>query len=259
MQYIYKVAKSLLKDIKPITSDELKRYFDIKRFYKSKNDILNRLLGSLQNRQMQANVIGFYSQQRTNVYREIFFDYDSQKVLYAYKTDEELFNRFDSVFTIGNRDSKNNSFRKYARSALSACTFMEKFKDSDDFTQFVERFSYNELSSAALPLVIEKEIYGLGFPLACDWLKELGFSEYPKPDVHINEIFHALGLSDKSDYSSYKAVIEMAKATSDTAFNVDRTFWLIASGRYFLHNKKVPSHKDKFINMILTPDKEVTK
>jgi len=254
MQHIYSIAKSVLNDSSPVSKDELKKYFDIKRIYRTKNDILRGLLGSLQNRQMQANVIGLSSPHRVGIYKEIFFDYDSNLILKTYKTDAALFERFDSVFTIGNRDSKNNSFRKYAKSVRSACLFMERFESADDFTEFAERFSYNELSSAALPLVIEKEIYGLGFPLACDWLKELGFSEYPKPDVHINEIFYAIGLSEKNDYSSYKAVIEMAKATGDTAFNVDRTFWLIASGRYFYHDKKVPSRKDEFINTINSQD-----
>ena len=251
MQHIYSVAKSLLVDNAPISDEELKRYFDVKRTYQTKNDILQGLLGSLQNKQMQRNVIGFSSTKRTDTFRKVLCGFDAGAILTTYANDEALFKQFCIYFTIGNRDSKDNSFRKYARSVLSACIFIEKFDHPDDFTRFVELFSYNELSSAALPLVLAHEIYGLGFPLACDWLKELGFSEYPKPDVHIKQIFHALGLCDNNDYSAYKAVIEMAKATGDTPFNVDRTFWLIASGKYFLHDKKVPSRKDEIISIML--------
>jgi len=254
MQHIYAVAIDLLKESSPVSEDELKRYFDIERTYKTKNDILQGLIGSLQNKNMQANVIGFYSSQRANVYRELFFDYNAKSILVTYPNDEALFNRFDESFTIGNRESKNNSFRVYAKAVMSACVFMERFDSADDFTKFVEVFSYNELSSVALPMVLAREIYGLGFALACDWLKELGFSEYPKPDIHIIEIFHALGLCAKDDYSAYKAVVEMAEATGDTPFNVDRAFWLIASGRYFLHDKKVPSGKNEIIRIMMASE-----
>jgi hypothetical protein len=249
MQHIYAVAKGLLGDTAPISSDELEKYFDIKREYKNKNDILRGLLGSLQDRNMQNNVIGFYSPKRADIFKDIFCGYDAGAILSAYGSEEDLFERFDKEFTIGNPDSKNNSFRKYAKSVLSACSFIERFESPDDFTKFVELFSYNELSSVALPMVLAREIYGLGFALACNWLKDLGFNEYPKPDVHIIKIFHALGLCENNDYSAYKAVVEMAKATGDTPFNVDRTFWLIASGRYFLHDEKVPSGKDDIIRI----------
>jgi len=252
LQHIYAVAKGYLEDNAPISGDELKRYFDIERIYITKNDILCRLLGSLQNKQMQSNVIGFYSPQRVDTFKEILCAYDAGEILSTYNDADSLFERFDKSFTIRNRDSKNNSFRKYAKSVLAACVLMERFKSADDFTEFVELFSYNELSSVALPMVLSREVYGLGFALACDWLKELGFSEYPKPDVHIIEIYHAFGLCEKDDYSAYKAVIEMANATGDTAFNVDRTFWLIASGRYFLHDKKVASGKNEFIDIVLS-------
>jgi len=254
MQHIYSVAIDLLRRNAPVSSDELKRYFDIGRTYKTKNDILRGLLGSLQNKQMQSNVIGFYLPQRADTFKDIFCDYDAKAILDTYATVEALFDWFNSVFTIGNRDSKNNSFRTYAKAVLSACNFIERFEDADDFTKFVEVFKYNGLSAVALPIVLAREIFGLGFALACDWLKEMGFSEYPKPDIHIIEIFHALELCNKNDYSAYKAVIEMAEATGDTAFNVDRTFWLLASGRYFLHDKKVLSAKSEIIKIMMSSE-----
>jgi len=43
-------------------------------------------------------------------------------------------------------------------------------------------------------MLLAYEIYGYGFPLACDFLKELGYNQYGKSDVHINEIFSSLNL-----------------------------------------------------------------
>ena len=99
-------------------------------------------------------------------------------------------------------------------------------------------------------MILEKEIIGLGFPLACDFLKELGYSNYPKPDVHIKNIFVTLKLSENNDYSVYKSVIEMSKIVNDTPYNVDKIFWLICSGNFYLHNIKIGRNKDNFLNKL---------
>lgn len=254
LQHIYAMAVGYLEDNAPVSRDELKRYFDIKKTYTTKNEILYVLFGSLQNRNQMANVIGFGTQKKNDVFKNIFYDYDGAKILAVYETDDNLFRHFTSLFPIRNQESKDNLWRKYSKFIFSACRFMEKFNTAEDFTEFVERFIYNELSAAALPLVLSREVDGLGFALACDWLKDLGFSEYPKPDVHIIEIFYKSGLCENTDYSAYKAVIKMARATGDTPFNIDRTFWLIASGKYYLHDKKIPSGKEEIIEIILSTE-----
>ncbi|MFB6273972.1 MAG: hypothetical protein ABEL51_13860, partial [Salinibacter sp.] len=70
-----------------------------------------------------------------------------------------------------------------------------------------------------------------GFALACDFLKELGWVAYPKPDVHLNAIFSGLGFSDGTDYATFKAIVRMAEVLYETAYAVDKLFWLIGSGK----------------------------
>ena len=57
---------------------------------------------------------------------------------------------------------------------------MSNFTDVDDFRSFVTQFDYNKPTRMALPLLISTKISGIGFALACDCLKELGFLSYPK-------------------------------------------------------------------------------
>lgn len=251
MKYIYKSAKIFLLDISSneLEEKEINRYFNIVKSFKSKNDILYRLLLSLQNRQMSKNVIGLEKEERKKSFQKILFDYDSIKILNAYD-ENSLLKEFSNYFKIKNIDSNNNLWRLYSKSVISASKFIIKFKDIKDFDNFVNVFKYNEMSSAALPMLLEKEIIGLGFPLACDFLKELGYCEYPKPDVHIKDIFVAFGLCDNNDYSAYKAVIEMAKVVNDSPYNVDKLFWLIGSGNFYLHNINIGRNKEKFINLI---------
>jgi len=99
-------------------------------------------------------------------------------------------------------------------------------------------------------MLLEKEIFGLGFALSCDFIKELGYTEYPKPDVHIKDIFYEFGLSEDSDYSAYKAVIEMARIVNETPYKVDKVFWLISSGNYYFDKKEIKGSKNVFIERI---------
>ncbi|BCO09284.1 hypothetical protein GF1_16600 [Desulfolithobacter dissulfuricans] len=103
-------------------------------------------------------------------------------------------------------------------------------------------------------MILEAEIYGIGFPLACDFLKELGYINYGKPDVHIIEIFEAIGLVEKgaSNYQILKAITRIAKNINVSVYNVDKLFWLIGSGYFYNHiqagNKgKVGRMKEAFI------------
>ena len=47
--------------------------------------------------------------------------------------------------------------------------------------------------------MISVKVSGFGFPLAYDFLKELGYTEYKKPDVHLIDIFKGLGLIDRNE------------------------------------------------------------
>lgn len=249
MQECYSKAKEYLLEITPpeLQGNEVQKYFNVKKTFETKNELLYGLLGSLQNSQMMPNVIGLWNDARKDFFEQIFYHYDVEKILQQYNSDS-LFEKFCDTFTVKNANSKSNLWKRYSKSVISAAKFINQFKSAEDFDNFISSFSYNSLSSAALPLILEKEVFGLGFPLACDFLKELGYDQYPKPDIHIKEIFYAFGFCENSDYEAYKAVIEMAHVCNDTPYNIDKVFWLIGSGRFYLHNIEIGRNKKEFID-----------
>lgn len=90
--------------------------------------------------------------------------------------------------------------------------------------------------------------------MACNFLKEMGYVNFPKPDVHLRDIFTALNLcQDKADdYQLFKAVVQLAAHANVSAYNADKVFWLIGSGYFYndlhLGNKgRVGSYKKEFI------------
>ena len=80
---------------------------------------------------------------------------------------------------------------------------------------------------------------------------------FPKPDVHLRDIFTALNLcSDKSDdYQLFKAIIRVADHAGVSPYNTDKVFWLIGSGYFYadphIGNKgRIGSRKQEFIEYL---------
>lgn len=137
---------------------------------------------------------------------------------------------------------------------------MSQFSSADDFYEWVERWENfsdkDERARPALPMLLAQEIDGVGFALACDFLKELGYKNFSKPDVHVKDIFGGIGLCPlgASDYEVFKAVARVARNVDVTPYNVDKLFWLIGSGYFYddesIGNKgKVGGCKKEFVEV----------
>ena len=129
---------------------------------------------------------------------------------------------------------------KYCRTILCSARFLSRFSSADDFYEWVDFFDGDERARLSLPLLLATEVDGFGFALACDFLKELGYENFSKPDVHVKDIFWALGLSPwgTNDYEVFKAVARVARHAGVTPYDVDKLFWLIGSG-YFYGNPEI--------------------
>jgi hypothetical protein len=145
---------------------------------------------------------------------------------------------------------------RYCRSILSGASFLSRFSSAEDFYGWVDSFDEDERSRPALPLLLAQEIEGFGFALACDFLKELGYETFSKPDVHVKDILRALGLSPwgTTDYEVLRAVARVARNAGVTPYSVDKLFWLIGSGNFYedphVGNRgRIGSKKEEFIEV----------
>lgn len=246
MQVMYDEAKVMLNELCPKDVD-LKKYFNLEKSFKTKNDILFTLLISLQDKQMSYNVIGILRPERKEIFRKLLFDFDCNMILNNYN-EESLLITFSKNFIINNIDSKQNLWRLYAKSIISAAKYLDIFNSAEEFDIFVKKYSDNKIELITL---LQNKIYGLGFALACNFLKDLGYSEYSKPDVHIKDIFLVFDLCANDDYSVFNSVAEMSKIVDDSAFNIDRLFWLICSGKLYLDDVNIGRHKEEFIDRVM--------
>ena len=223
---------------------------------KSLEKVYERLLISAQNANMKAAVIGG-SIGGVEKLASILFDFNPKQIVDHYGNDDALVLREIRVKLNPSgqiRITAKSIWPKYCRTILSAARFFMQFATGPEFYSWANHFYEDKRSIAALPLILAQEIYGIGYPLACDFLKELGFINYGKPDVHVIEIFRGLGLCQNgaSPYEIQKIIVLIAAAKGVTAYNVDKIFWLIGSGKFYDHpeignNGSIGRNKRDFI------------
>lgn len=246
LKHIYRIISNYLFEIKPssISKEQLKEYY-VSEYPKDLKTLAYEFFGHIQNYQFMPNVIGFWNEQRVPIFKRVLFDYDTNKILSTY-TKDSLFKEFCNKFPVKNKNSKQNSWLKYAGGIISVCEYMKKFNTIDEYIEYCNQFN----GSLELPLEISKKIKGMGFALACDHLKENGCKEYCKPDVHLKDVLSEIGLCSREDYDVFETIKRIAQENNVTPYDVDKTIWLICSGNYYKHNIIVESHKQDLINRI---------
>lgn len=256
----YKLAKGYLSslNISNVTTGLVEKYLDPLNLAPkpaTKNQLYHRILKSAQNANMKAGVIG-KSIDGVDKLSPVLYGFNSRKVLLQYDSWEAVLNEIVAQLKPRGqiRRAPRSIWPKYCQTILSAASFIEQFKSVDDFFKWVDFFDKDDRARASLPMLLSKEIAGFGFALSCDFLKEQGYVNFPKPDVHLRDIFTALNLCDKKtdDYKLFKAVLRLAGHANVTPYNADKVFWLVGSGKFYdnpeIGNKgKIGSKKKDFI------------
>lgn len=245
-------------NIAQLTPELLDRYLnypDTELYTNSIEEIYKQILESAQNANMKSSVIGKAINGIANL-NTVLCNFQPSGVIEKYSTWELVLNNIEMRLNlIGKiRKAPQSIWPKYCKTILSAAKFMSQFTSADDFYNWVDIFDKDDRIRPALPMLLANEINGFGFALACDFLKELGYINFAKPDVHLRDIFIGLKLCDdrSNDYQIFKAVIRVAKNVHLPPYNVDKLFWLIGSG-YFYNDKqignkgRIGSHKKDFI------------
>lgn len=212
---------------------------------KTFNEIYLRLLKSLINKRGMPNSIGDIER-----LQPLFFGFDHQKTLQEYKDWESLFKEIKTQInptSTMRKSDPHNYWVIFCRGSLSAATYLTRFATPKDFLGFINDFDQNPNTRPALPFLMGYEIFGYGFALACDFLKESGFANYSKPDTHLIDIFSGLETSDKEPLNVFRVVTLLAEEVGETPYAVDKAFWLIGSGKLYLHDKTFKTDKFEFI------------
>lgn len=257
----YQLAKNYLPalNINGVTASLIEKYLNpltINPRPTSKQGVYQRILESAQNANMKAGVIG-RAIGGVGKLAAVLDNFDSKAVLTKYGNNweavlDDIVNQLQPRGVI--RRTPRSIWPHYSQTILSAANFIEQFASVEDFFSWVDFFDKDNRARASLPMLLSREIVGFGFALSCDFLKELGYINFPKPDVHLRDIFTALNLcTDKSDdYQLFKAIIRLAGHANVSPYNADKVFWLIGSGYFYDDphigtNGRIGSRKQEFI------------
>ena len=250
---IFKATLDFLEKVKPEGVCVEDYFYGDNQDVNTLDGIYAQFIASAQNYQRMPNVIAFYN--REEEIKQVLFNYDIHRI--AELSEDDLYRQFRETFSVKTPDNKRNSWYKWSCSIIDSARFLCGFNDAADFDQFVKRFDYNVKSRIALPLLIQSQIRGIGFALACDLLKELGYTNYPKPDVHLIDVFNGIGLCDQNPISVFEAIEKMADDYKSVdscvdAYTVDKVFWLLCSGFYYKENPmlRVKSRKKELIEYL---------
>jgi hypothetical protein len=186
----------------------------------------------------------------------VLCDFDPRRVLAMYETPDEILDRIESELKPRGkiRRTSRSIWPSHCKTILSAASFIVEFDSVNDFHHWARFFHDDPRATPALPLLIECQVFGVGFALACDFLKGLGYHNFSKPDVHIKDIFERLELAtSREDFEVFQAVARVAKSAGQTPYCVDKIFWLIGSGNFHDDPEigRVGNNKERFYEFAL--------
>lgn len=212
--------------------------------------IFRAFLLHAQNRQGMPNSIGDIEN-----LEEVLCNFSPSSVAKRYQAWPELFDTIenDDYNPPGRLEKGNNKsyWVIYSKSIISIANFLSAYSSIEEFDEFVHGFLTNEYSRLALPLLLKEEIFGFGFALACDFLKETGYPEFVKPDTHINDISRNLGITKATtDFGVFKDLVAYCRRLNVLPYEVDKLFWLVGSGRFYLNGLTINTSKWDFINSV---------
>ena len=192
------------------------------------------MLSMLQDFSRYSNVINYKS--HSEKIKDILHDYDLGYI--STLDPSNLLDSFKKKFKF----EKDTMWMRYSKGVVSGARFMIKFKDTNEFITTLDSFDQSDMARIAFALYLSKAIDNMGFAVACNWLKELGYFNYAKPDIHTKDVCDALGLASKTnDLDCFEAIGKVAREAGVKAYSVDKVWWLICTGNLYRYEIKLPN------------------
>lgn len=240
-QILYNTAYSMLVKMLPSGIDEesLQEYFAGDQDNpKDLRDVFIVLIRTAQNYQRMPNVIQF--DKRKHAIGRILKDFDYK---YACTLEPiELYNSFRREFG----DISEHSWQLWSKAVVDSASLVRSFASINDFNAFVTGSS----NLKSVPITIAGRIRGVGFALACNALKDLGFLDYVKPDVHLIDICVELGISDKNPIKVFDSMLQIASDNCISPYKLDKVLWLVCSGNFYMNHIRIKGKKNELIMAI---------
>lgn len=237
-QLLYNTAYKMLLSMLPhgMSEADLEKYFFGDRNNPSDlRDVYIALIRTAQNYQFMPNVIQFDNREAKigSILHDFDYDYVSRQ------NPDNLYNEFKATFGI----SSEKSWKLWCNAVVDSAKYIQSFKSIDEFDAYVTKSN----DPKTVPISISQKIRGIGFTLACNALKELGYLDYVKPDIHIIDICDALNISGRDPIEVFDAMTIIAADNNITPYKLDKVLWLVCSGFFYKEQIRVKGRKEELI------------
>lgn len=168
--------------------------------------------------------------QRWAKLRELLAGFEPRHTAAAYQTVGQLIADVEKVFP----DTPLKVFSlRFCLTIFDAARFLAPFHSGSDFYAWVGKTYESDIR--VVPQQLEAAITGMGYALSRDFLKDLGYVRYVKPDVHVLDICEWLGVIQARDVArTADVMLRIAEAGGLTPLALDRMFYLIGSGDFYV-------------------------
>jgi len=186
---------------------------------KSLKDLYRRLLNALTTKKINE-AIG-----NVDCLSEPFLDFNPVKVQARYGENHDQLS--GKICSNGNVEI----IKPFCDSALWGAALLSNIGSARTFHRFVEKFLNSQMSFAVLPLLLQEEVKGLTFPMACEFLSDSGYPDYVKPNPKIKQLLFDIGaIYDRDNYELLKFMKEVADCNDTSPWTVNQIFRLISAG-----------------------------
>jgi len=129
--------------------------------------------------------------------------------------------------------NKKRSWGIFKQGVVEGSCYLKNFESPKQFYGYVDSNVHTVDEAWNLALELDS-IKGIGPPLACDFLKEVGVNCYGKPDIHIKRAFNKLKLigDNDQDKKTFEVLWRIAELSCYSTAMVDKIFWMAASDRW---------------------------
>ena len=136
-----------------------------------------------------------------------------------------------------------NTWNKFAFTIIDSAIFLNSYNSLDEFYSQANELMKIDIHKFADK--IQENISGIGYALACDFLKEVGV-DCGKPDVHIKAILEGVVSRnvELSDQNLQDAMNVISKKKGITLFAVDKVFWMIGTTNFSIN---ICDYRESFI------------
>jgi hypothetical protein len=140
----------------------------------------------------------------------------------------------------------------FYRGALSGASFLKQLGSIETFHTFINKFQNNEMSTAVLPLLLQRVIHGMSFPMACAFLSHAGYSDYISPAPKVKALLEDIGITESMDnYEALKTLIMIARTNQKPTNHIHKVFLLIGNGTLSEDGNKDQRYRKEFMDHII--------